>query len=313
MNLEPELQELQGMLSRERLAVDECDGKRTAFLSHVGSVAKLAPGPWIAHRDLLYALALANLSQSQRHSLARAVLVEHDREFGVGHLSLEAIASGLPMGGSSLLLTPRRGGLKCLHTWSLAEEGAAARRCDWLTLRAQPEWALDEPPRPLSSHGISTLVELGGKVLVVVDTAVAAAQVAGFLAGAIAVAAHPRFSPHVESHDANSPVLLWPHDTLDSPGLARQEINTVVLVGAPEGARQQALEWARERAGVEVVEAACPGRIDRPGLEALWKASGKPKVLLRGDPTWSREGSAWLESLGAKLAAHSRATQLTLL
>src|SRR5690606_39483822 len=110
MDLEAQLHEVQHMVSRERLSLDEPGPDRTCFLSHVGAQEKLVPGPWIAHRDLVYAMALANLSPAQRTSLARAVLLEHGREFGVGRLRLEAASSGLPVGGSSLRLEPRQGG-----------------------------------------------------------------------------------------------------------------------------------------------------------------------------------------------------------
>lgn len=50
------------MLAQERLSIDESEPGRTTFLSHLGAQPKLVPGPWIGHRDLLYALALANLT-----------------------------------------------------------------------------------------------------------------------------------------------------------------------------------------------------------------------------------------------------------
>src|SRR5690606_35064496 len=195
MDLEAQLHEVQHMVSRERLSLDEPGPDRTCFLSHVGAQAKLVPGPWIGHRDLVYAMALANLSPSQRTSLARAVLVEHGREFGVGRLTLEAVASGLPLGGSSLRLAHRQGGLRCLYTWGLGVAPTSVE-CDWLLLRAQPEWALDEPPRPLMTKGMRTLASLGGTVLVLVDTAVAALQIARKLGDEVALQAHPRFAPY---------------------------------------------------------------------------------------------------------------------
>ena len=314
-NLDEELQQLQGMLSRERLAIDEFDGKRTSFMTHLGAAKKLQPGPWIAHRDLIYALALANLSPGQRHALARAVVVEHNRDFGVGRLQLRAITSGLPLGGSSLWMQRRRGGMRCLYTWGLAAEGAEPRSCDWLCLRAEADWALAEPARSLTLHGLETLVQLGGKVALCVHGAVAAKQVARWLGDRLLVSAHPRFAPHLDAavKTSEAPVLLWPHDALRASGLARHPVTTMVLISAPESVRQEARRFAGDGAGVEVVDAACPGRIDRAGLESFWRGCGRPKILLRGDPKWAREGSAWLESLGATVAAHSQSTQLSLL
>ena len=110
---------VQRMLARERLSIDDSQPGRTCFLSHVGAQPRLLPGPWVGHRDQIYALALANISPPQRTSLARAVLVEYEREFGIGHLQLEAVPSGLPLGGSSLRMRHRTGGPTCLHTWAL--------------------------------------------------------------------------------------------------------------------------------------------------------------------------------------------------
>lgn len=300
-----------GMLTRGRLSVDECDGRRTAFLSHLGSVPKLVPGPWVAHRDLVYAMALANLAPSQRSSLAKAVLVEHGREFGVGRLALCTSASGLPLGGSLLSIKTRGQGPSCLHAWALAD-GAAASECDWLLLRAQPEWALDRPLREMAPRGLETMVALGGEVVIMVASAVAARQMADHLGSALTFDAHPRFSPHLEAHTAGAKVMLWPQDAVDAPGLRGREVATVVLVGAPEHVRQNVFRWAASRRRLEVVDIACPGRMNRVGLEAFWRACGKPHVMLRGDPEWSKQGGAWLESLGATVEAHARATQLGL-
>lgn len=313
---EAELHEVQHMVSRERLSLDEPAPDRTCFLSHVGAQAKLVPGPWIGHRDLVYAMALANLSPAQRTSLARAVLVEHGREFGVGRLTLEALASGLPLGGSSLRLGRRQGGLRCLYTWALGP-APAPTRCDWLLLRAQPEWALDEPPRPFAAKGLRTLVELGGQVLVLVDTAVAALQIAKACADEVPLQAHPRLSPYLEKVEPEAPVLLWPHDALDGPGLARHAVTAVVLVAAPESVRQQLEAW-RLRQGpagerLPVVEVSCPGRIDRESLAGFWEACGRPRVLLRGDSAWTASGATWLQSRGAKVEVQGRATQLSLI
>src|SRR5262245_47845927 len=137
--LTDEVQQIQAMLTRERLAVDLCDGNRTAFLTHIGAAPRLVPGPWIAHRQLVMALALANLAPNQRASLAHTVIVEWGREFGVGRLVLEAVASGLPLGGSSLSMRPRvpgnDGRPHVLYTWDLGPH-ATAHKCDWLLLRA---------------------------------------------------------------------------------------------------------------------------------------------------------------------------------
>src|SRR5690606_14808951 len=155
-----EIQQIQAMLTRERLAVDLCDGNRSAFLTHVGAPPRLIPGSWIAHRQQILALALANLSPSQRASLARAVVVEWGREFGVGRMVLSAVASGLPLGGSSLSMRPRTPGgdgrPNILYTWALGPR-ATPVTCDWLLLRAQPEWACDRPPRPIGARGLETL------------------------------------------------------------------------------------------------------------------------------------------------------------
>lgn len=311
-----ELHEVQRMISRERLSLDEPAADRTCFLSHVGAQPKLVPGPWLGHRDLIYAMALANLSPAQRTSLARAVLVEYGREFGVGRLSLQAVDSGLPLGGSSVRMVPRQGGLRLLYTWALGVAPTAAD-CDWLLLRAQPEWALDDPLRVLAVKGLSTLVTLGAKVLVLVETAVAAAQIVQKCGSAVTFAAHPRFAPYIEGADPEGAVVLWPHDAIDAAGLARHDVAAVVLVSAPERVAQQLDAWRRRQgeAGerIHVVTAACPGRVDRPRLRALWEACGRPKVLLRGDAGWLGAGSQWLRSIGATVEVQGRATQLALI
>ncbi len=308
-----ELQIVQGMLSRERLAIDECDGKRTTFLTHVGATQKLAAGAWIAHRDLIKALARTRLSASQRHALARTVVADFEREFGVGRLRLEAVASGLPFGGASLSMQARRGGIRCLYTWSLAREGARARATDWLCLRAEADWTLERQFRALSVHGLGTLVGLGGNVALCVADVLAARQVAELVGDSIPLAAHPRFAPYLDRCDPKGSLLLWPHDAVLAPALERSRVSTMILVSAPEEVRLQSHRWAAGRPGVEVVEAGCPGRIDRPTLEKFWRACGAPKILLRGDPEWASAGRAWLEGVGATVVAHSRSTQLTLL
>lgn len=302
---------VQQMLARSRLSIDSCEQGRTAFFSHLGATPKLVPGPWIAHRDLLYALALANLSPAHRTSLARAVLVEHDREFGVGRLVLEALPSGLPFGGSSLRIAPRGGGDHCLHTWGLGPEARPAL-CHWLLLRAQPEWALDAPPRELTARGLRTLAELGGETLILVASPVAARQVADLLGEDAPITAHPRFLPHLSNHQPHAPLLLWPHDALDAPGLSRHEPKTLVLVGGPERVRQRCEQWASDRTKVEIVEATCPGRANRSRVAAFWEACGEPNIVLRGDPGWARQGTAWLQQLGASVTAHAEGTQLGL-
>jgi hypothetical protein len=311
-----ELLQVQRMLARERLSIDDSQIGRTCFLSHLGAQPKLVPGPWVGHRDLLYALALANLTPQQRTSLARAVLVEHEREFGVGRLQLEALSSGLPFGGSSLRLRHRTGGPTCLYTWGLGQS-PKSMPCDWLLLRAQPEWAADDAPPPLRIEGLEMLAALGGEVLVLVATAVGAVQIAKACAGRVAIAAHPRFAPHLEGHDPEAPVLLWPHDALDGAGLRRHEIAAVVLVGAPEDVRRDAKAWL-ERSGprakhVELVDVACPGRARRDELAAFWEACGQPNVLLRGDPAWVQMGSRFLMGLGAGVEVQPDAMQLELI
>ncbi|MCH9683892.1 MAG: hypothetical protein K0V04_20840 [Deltaproteobacteria bacterium] len=314
--LEQQLHEVQHMVSRERLALDDPAADRTCFLSHVGAQPKLVPGPWIGHRDLVYAMALANLSPVQRTSLARAVLIEHGREFGVGRLTLEAVASGLPLGGSSLRLVPRQGGLRCLYTWSLGTTPTPVV-CDWLLLRAQMGWAVEHPPRDVVAKGLSTLAALGGQVLVLVDTAVAALQLTQACGSAVSFGAHPRFAPYLEAVDPDAKMLLWPHDAVDAHGLQRHRIAAVMLVGAPEPVLQRVEAW-RERQGpsgerIPLVEVSTPGRVDRPRLAAFWEACGRPRVLLRGDSAWTATGSAWLRELGATVEVQGRATQLSLI
>lgn len=307
---------MQRLIARERLSLDEPAEDRTCFLSHVGAQSKLVPCAWIGHRDLVYAMALANLSPPQRHALANAVLLEHDRDFGVGRLELKALSSDLPLGGSSLIMRRRTGGPRCLYTWSLGSKPQASP-CDWLLLRAQPGWADEHRPRPLSSTGLSTLAALGGEVVVLVSSAVAALQVARQCAGRVALAAHPRFSPYIEGLQPEASVLLWPHDALNGAGLRRHEITAVALVDTPEPVSQHARGWRSRRGGdgssIELSTAACPGRIDREGLQAFWEACERPRILLRGDPQWAGRGAAWLRTLGAEVDVQGQATQLPLL
>jgi hypothetical protein len=309
-----QLRAVQHMIARERLSLDEPAPDRTCFLSHVGAQARLVPGPWIGHRDLIYAMALANLSPTQRTSLARAVLVEHGREFGVGRLRLVTSSSGLPLGGSNVRLEHRQGGPVCLYTWALGVAPTVVEH-EWMLLRAQPEWALADPPRPLSVAGLETLAALGGEVVVLVPSAVEAVQIAQLCAGRVEVAAHPRFAPYIEGLQPEASVLLWPQDALEGTGLRRHEVMAVVSVGAAEATRQAVARWADGHGprAVEVVDAACPGRLDRPRLAAYWQACGRPRVLLRGDSGWATAGAAWLADLGARVDVQGRATQLSLI
>ena len=57
---------------------------------------------WARSRGLRVAPQATGHSAGAMGSLAHTVLVEWGREFGVGRLVLEAVASGLPLGGSSL-------------------------------------------------------------------------------------------------------------------------------------------------------------------------------------------------------------------
>lgn len=313
-NAQREVQVVQRMLSRERLAIDEAGEGRTTFLSHLGAQSKLAPGPWIAHRDLLFALALANLSPAQRTSLARAVMVEYGREFGVGRLVLEAVDSGLPLGGSSLLLRPRPEGLRCLYTWALGSKPQAVP-CDWLLLRAQPQWAEPESPPTLRAKGLATLAAIGGEVVVFVADTVMARQVADLCRDKVPVAAHPRFAPHIEGQNPEASVLLWPQDALEGAGLRRRALQAAVVVSAPESVRTATAAWLKREGleKVDMVDATAPGRATRKDLAAFWKACGQPRILLRGDPAWVRPGAQWLESLGAEVQVQGAATQLNLL
>ncbi len=314
-DLTAEAEAVQHMLARARLSIDDTQPGRTCFLSHLGAQERLAPGAWMGHRDLLYGLALANLSPAQRTSLARAVLVDHGREFGVGRLRLQTLASGLPLGGSSLLMEPRAGGPSCLYTWALGPTATPAK-CDWLLLRASPQWAMDPVAKKFSARGVQLLTQLGGEVLLLISSTVGAVQVAQACNGVVKVAAHPRFSPHIEALDPEAPVLLWPQDALDGAGLRRHEVVAVALVDAPETVRGELKAWLDKRSperDVETVDLSCPGRLDRAGLMSFWKRCGEPAVFLTGDPIWVASGAAWLRSIGADVVVHGEATQLSLL
>ncbi len=310
------LERVRSLLARERLSIDAMQPGRTCFLSHVGAVHKLVVGPWIGHRDLLYALALQNLSPDQRTSLARAVLVDHGRAFGVGRVVLTAHDSGLPLGGSSLLLVPRTRGPTCLYTWALGS-GATGAACEWMLLRAQPQWSLDDPHKPLTARAIETLDALEARVVIAVATAVEALQVAEQCLWSVAFTAHPRFAPHIAANprpaDAPGGIWLWPHDALTADSLRRRGPNVVVLVDAPEALRRLAQRWAGDQQqAVELTHASCPGRLDRAGMLAFLNACDQPEVVLRGDPTWAQAGETWLRAHGIRVEREVDATQLGL-
>ncbi len=306
---------IEQILARERLAIDLCAEGRTSFLSHVGATKKLTPGPWIAHRDLIYAMALTNLSVTQRSALAHAVRVEHGREFGVGRCTLLTTSSGLPFGGSNLMVRPKRGGPEFLYTYALSSSATPAP-CEWLLLRAQPEWAKGQELRALGVRGLDTLVGLGGDVLVLVPTVVAAKQVAALVKDRIALAAHPRFSPLLFTAEEQAPrdanLIVWPHDGLGSPLLRDKEIRTVVVLDGAGEVLESVERWAQGRDALEVVSAACPGRIGRVALKKFWERCGRPRVLLRGSPSEVRLGTDFLEGLGAQVIPRVEGTQLGL-
>jgi hypothetical protein len=310
------------ILARERLCIDRAAPGRTTFLSHLGAMTKLVPGPWIAHRDLLLALALANLTPDQRRSLAQAVLADYDREFGVGRLLLRALPSGLPFGGSSLALRPRGGEPRCLYTWALGAD-ALADPCDWLLLRAQPEWALDGASA-LEPAVLETLHALGSDVVIFVPSAVAARQVADCCLKGIPYTAHPRFLPHLEHTDNDAKIALWPDDAVPSPSLARRKVSAVIIVDGTETTTRAIRRWAADLSDsreaetgkpndIEITEACCPGRLDKAGILSFWEACGRPAILLRGDPAWTSPGQTWLRLAGAEVELQvDESTQLGL-
>lgn len=313
-----DLADVQQLLAHGRLSIDRCERGRTTFFSHLGAAPKLVPGPWLAHRDLLYALALANLSPEQRKSLARAVLVDHGREFGVGRLTLQSCPSGLPLGGSSLLLRPRPSGPSCLYTWALGP-AAGALPCDWLLLRAQPGWALDAPPAPLRADRLATLDALGFQLVILVDTATCARQVADHCLADLEYTAHPRFLPHLERHERGARIVLWPHSAFDPrafQALKQPDAPAaLILVDASERLRRDVDTWLsgqpRSRK-VEVAAATCPGRVGRDELARVWQACGRPSILLRGLPEWTGPAAGFLRSLGARAELQAEGTQLGL-
>ena len=309
------------ILARERLSIDSAAPGRTTFLSHVGAMPKLIPGPWIAHRELLYALALANLSPDQRRSLAQAILVDYDREFGVGRLLLHALPSGLPFGGASLAVRPRGGSPRCLYTWALGPD-AQPSPCDWLLLRAQPEWAL-EGAQVLRAEDTQTLHALGSDVVIFVPSAVAARQVADHCLRGIPITAHPRFLPHLSDTAHDAKIALWPMDAVPSQSLSRRRVTAVIIVDGTETTTRTILRWTAERSDareaetgkpndIEVTEASCPGRLSRSGLLRFWEACERPAILLRGDPTWTSPGQVWLRANGASVELQVDSTQLGL-
>jgi len=310
------LEQVRSLLARERLSIDAMEPGRTCFLSHLGAIKKLVVGPWIGHRELLYALALANLSPDQRTSLGRAVLVDYGREFGVGRVVLTAEDSGLDLGGSSLHLRPRKRGPTCLYTWALGR-GATPRACQWLLLRAQPQWALAEPPKPLTKRSLETLDALDARVVIAVATAVEASQIAKQCLSNVAFWAHPRFTPHVDASPRSSEepggIWLWPHDALTAESLRKREPQVVILVNAPEALRAVAERWAATLPqAVELTQASCPNRLGRSGLLKFLSACEQPQVLLRGDPAWVKQGETWLRERGVVVETQSDATQLGL-
>ena len=325
-NAEAELHLVQQLIARERLSLDLCARGRTCFLSHIGAAPRLVPGAWIGHRDLVYALALANLAPQQRTALARAVLVEHGREFGVGRLVLNTLASGLPLGGSSLRLQPRGNAPTCLYTWALGEAATPAP-CEWLLLRAEPTWALVDPPRPLTPAALETLHALDASVTLLVATATDARQIADHCLTRVPFTAHPRFLPHLEGADHRARIRVWPHDAVDAPGFwpassdrsqkpGASETGAVILVDAPEPVRQQVELWHHnhpEARRIEVARASCPGRLDRAALAAFWRACEQPQILLRGDPESTGAARRFLQELGARAQAQAQGTQLPLL
>jgi len=284
-------------------------------------MAKLVPGPWIAHRELLYSLALANLSPERRRSLAQAILVDYDREFGVGRLVLRALPSGLPFGGASLALRPRGGDPRCLYTWALGPD-ATPSPCDWLLLRAQPEWALDSAPALLPAD-LETHHALGSDVVVFVPSAVAAQQVAEHCLHRIPFTAHPRFLPHLGDTVNDAKIALWPMDAVPSQSLSRRRVSAVIIVDGTETTTRTIQRWAATLSDareaetgkpndIAIAEACCPGRQDRKGLLSFWEACERPAILLRGDPTWTGSGQLWLRACGATVELQGDSTQLGL-
>ncbi|MFY0540116.1 hypothetical protein [Nannocystis pusilla] len=118
-----------------------------------------------------------------------------------------------------------------------------------------------------------------------------------------------RLSPH----DAFDPALS---DRSQRTGPKSQPHRSPWSSSTPPAVRAAVDTWLAgqpARRKVEVVTAGCPGRLGRDALATLWRSGGQPKVLLRGDPTWTAPALAWLQSLGATVAAqHDDGTQLGL-
>ena len=95
------------------------------------------------------------------------------------------------------------------------------------------------------------------------------------------------------------------------------DLVAVALVGATESEVRQTRAWldqvATEGRDIELVEVACPGRIDRSGLSQFWTACGRPNILLQGDPAWAGRGARWLRDCGARVHVQGEGTQLSLL
>ncbi len=318
------------MMARERWLIDAFAPGKSTLLTYLGAAPSLRPGPWLAHRDLVAALALANLSPGQRESLARSARVEWGREFGVGRTKIWAHSSGLPFGASTVTWVPRLGGVKVSSAWAL---GASATpvESEWLILRASPEWALDPSPPAIKAHGLMTLLGLGGGVLALVPTAVAAHQLAAMLPDSTPIVAHPRFLPHlapdgtrpataasVASHEKSAGALiLWPHDALSQAGLRRHAFRTVLLFAAPESVQLELHQHLQQRdesssAPIDVIETALPGRVLRPALREFIRACGDPNVAVDGDARWTHPAADWLRDEGLRVVLRSRATQLGL-
>ena len=136
------------------------------------------------------------------------------------------------------------------------------------------------------------------------------------LRGRVDVTVHPRFAPLVLEADVTNPktanLMLWPHDGLGSPMLRDRSVHTVVMVDADEPTEVNIQRWAAQVGCTHVERAACPGRISRVGLEKFWRGASCPKVLLRGDPVLVREGTAYLETIGATVVPRASSTQLGL-
>ena len=305
------------MISRERLSLDEPAADRTCFLSHVGAQGKLVPGPWIGHRDLVYAMALANLSPAQRTSLARAVLVDHGREFGVGRLTLEAVSSGLPLGGSSLRLAHRQGGAPV--PLYLGVGGGA--HCGGVRLAAASGAGRVGAGRASASaagQGAAHPGLVGG----------GDAGAGGYRGGGPC-----RSWPRVETRFVSRPILASRRTSRGSSPRRRCCFGPMTPSTAPACSDTRSPRWcwsARRSAygsksmrgefgggpageRLQITEVGCPGRVDREHLRAFWESCARPRILLRGDSEWTAQGAQWLRSQGATVEVQGQATQLSLI